>query len=198
MAYVKHELKFIELARIGYYVVSENGEIFKTVCRSCNSKCFMKVKFCMDRGGYTRLKFNYEGKRYQILVHRVVYSFFNGEIPDGMQINHIDGDKKNNALSNLELVTPRENTLHAIYVTKKKKCFGLENLKRLKPVDISKVLYYRKRSGFTIKRLAERFDVSKSQIRRICKFTIWRDLLEKEDRNFYHRDTEKEKREIHT
>ncbi len=48
------------------------------------------------------------------LHHRVIYEAFNGPIPKGLQINHVDGDKANNVLSNLEIVTPRENIHHSI------------------------------------------------------------------------------------
>ena len=37
-------------------------------------------------------------------VHRIVWELFNGEIPKGMQIDHIDRDTLNNSLSNLRLV----------------------------------------------------------------------------------------------
>lgn len=42
-------------------------------------------------------------------AHRVVWEAAHGPIPDGMQIDHLDCDAGNNALSNLELVTPAEN-----------------------------------------------------------------------------------------
>lgn len=42
--------------------------------------------------------------------HRVIWFYFNGNIPEGMQIDHIDGDKLNNSLSNLRCVTSYENT----------------------------------------------------------------------------------------
>ena len=42
-------------------------------------------------------------------VHRLVWSAFHGEIPEGYEINHIDEDKTNNRLDNLELVTRKEN-----------------------------------------------------------------------------------------
>ena len=42
-------------------------------------------------------------------AHRIVWVICNGPIPDGMQIDHIDGDGTNNRLSNLRLVTAAEN-----------------------------------------------------------------------------------------
>lgn len=41
--------------------------------------------------------------------HRLVWSAFHGPIPEGMQINHINEDKTDNRLENLNLLTPKEN-----------------------------------------------------------------------------------------
>lgn len=46
-------------------------------------------------------------------VHRLIAQTFLGEIPKGYNINHRDGDKNNNNLSNLEIVTFSENQRHA-------------------------------------------------------------------------------------
>lgn len=47
-------------------------------------------------------------------VHRLVWIHFNGNIPSNMQINHINGIKNDNCLSNLELMTAKQNIYHAI------------------------------------------------------------------------------------
>jgi hypothetical protein len=50
------------------------------------------------------------GKCEKMFVHTLVYGTFNNEIPEGMQVNHIDENKTNNCLSNLNLMTAKENT----------------------------------------------------------------------------------------
>ncbi|MCU1197511.1 HNH endonuclease [Stenotrophomonas maltophilia] len=42
-------------------------------------------------------------------AHRLVWEAAHGPIPEGMQIDHLDSNAGNNALSNLDLVTPQEN-----------------------------------------------------------------------------------------
>lgn len=49
------------------------------------------------------------GVRGYFFLHRVIWYFFKGDIPENMQVNHIDEDKSNNALSNLNLMTPKDN-----------------------------------------------------------------------------------------
>src|ERR1044072_3133814 len=49
-------------------------------------------------------------------LHRLIYTLFIGIIPEGMEINHIDGDKLNNKVNNLEALTPTENMRHAIRI----------------------------------------------------------------------------------
>lgn len=43
------------------------------------------------------------------MVHRIIYETFKGEIPDGMEIDHINTIKTDNRLENLRLVTHKEN-----------------------------------------------------------------------------------------
>ena len=47
-------------------------------------------------------------------IHELVMITFIGKRPQNYQIDHIDGNKKNNNLGNLEYVTPKENSIRAI------------------------------------------------------------------------------------
>ena len=48
------------------------------------------------------------------LIHRLVVSHFISPIPQNMVINHIDGNKHNNRVDNLEIVTQHDNIQHAL------------------------------------------------------------------------------------
>ena len=54
--------------------------------------------------GYRRVYV--DGKRYK--EHRLLWTHYNGDIPLSKEIHHIDGDKLNNALSNLMCLTHQE------------------------------------------------------------------------------------------
>lgn len=45
--------------------------------------------------------------------HRLLYTIFIGEIPSGLEIDHVDGNRKNNSIDNLEVVTHKENIRRA-------------------------------------------------------------------------------------
>jgi hypothetical protein len=58
--------------------------------------------------GYQEVNLNNKSK----YVHRLVAEAWIGKIPPKMTVNHKDGDKTNNAISNLEIVTYAENSKH--------------------------------------------------------------------------------------
>lgn len=72
-----------------------------------NNMIFRKMKIYKNNVGYNAVKIS--GKH--LYVHRLVYRTFVGVIPSNMEINHIDHDKDNNSLENLELLTHSENQI---------------------------------------------------------------------------------------
>ena len=69
-------------------------------------------------------------------VHRLVYEIFNGLIPDKMQINHIDSNKQNNCIYNLELMTRSENVKHAYEAKKYKTNIEITSEKPIKSIKM--------------------------------------------------------------
>jgi hypothetical protein len=59
--------------------------------------------------GYRQVALRLDGKQYQLKAHRVAWILAHGAIPDGLQIDHINGIRDDNRLCNLRLVTQREN-----------------------------------------------------------------------------------------
>ena len=72
------------------------------------------LKHWIDKKGYHYVDLRNNNKRTRFLVHRLVALFFLDNLNNKPQINHIDGDKSNNKLENLEWNTAKENINHAI------------------------------------------------------------------------------------
>lgn len=100
----------IRCFRSNRYCASKSGYIY-----SVNSGAVKRKKaFVNRRGGYYKTYIGDGGPaRLFFYVHHVVWIFFNGRIPQGKQINHKNFIRSDNRLSNLELVTPKENQLHS-------------------------------------------------------------------------------------
>ena len=96
----------------GHYQVSNFGRV-KSVERisTTGQRLSEKVmKTCRDRGGYDFIGLWLDGRKKNFKIHRLVIETFNPI--DGMEnldCNHIDEDKTNNRLENLEWMTRKEN-----------------------------------------------------------------------------------------
>lgn len=88
------------------YEVSATGEIRRWTGRI--------LRQSVSRAGYHTVGFKRGTVR--LYVHRLVAAAFLGPCPTGHEVNHRDGVKAHNGAENLEYLTPRENTRHAIHV----------------------------------------------------------------------------------
>ena len=70
------------------------------------------LKQAKNPRGYMMVTLYEDGKRTTVTVHKLVMSAFAGERPDGLEVNHIDENKNNNSLENLEYVTRLQNIHH--------------------------------------------------------------------------------------
>lgn len=71
------------------------------------------MKHHIDKGGYPKVTLCKQGKHKTYLVHRLVALVFIPTIDASLEINHIDGNKQNNSVINLEWCTREANQQHA-------------------------------------------------------------------------------------
>lgn len=127
----------------GLYMVNNYGEILRVRRKDDNlltgggsifPSLILKAK--LGNSGYYELQLiDKDGVAKMWLVHRVVAkAFLDADKNPGLVVNHKDGNKKNNSVSNLELVTPKENTLHAIAT-------GLRKPRKLTAEQVSELFY---------------------------------------------------------
>jgi hypothetical protein len=72
------------------------------------------IRYLEPHKGYLRFVREKNSKKFRDTVHRLVALAFIPNPDNHPQINHIDGDKQNNAVGNLEWCTPLQNVTHAI------------------------------------------------------------------------------------
>lgn len=87
------------------YLVSNYGSV-KSIDYNKTGKEQILKQF-ENSGGYLQV---FLGRGNEPLVAKLVYEAFIGSIPNGMQVNHIDENKHNNSVSNLNLLSPKENS----------------------------------------------------------------------------------------
>lgn len=86
-----------------------------------------------DNGsGYLIVRLYRDNVKKRYYIHRLVYESFNGHIENNMEVDHIDNNKSNNSLSNLQLLTRKENMLKLLVdndrIRSDKKCLDCNSI----------------------------------------------------------------------
>lgn len=163
------------------YTITEDGKIFSNTFNYMNHQ----VLGCKDRNGYHSVYLRcIDKKSRNFLKHRVIWFYFNGEIPQNYEINHIDENKANNSLCNLELLTRAENVRYGTRTERaaatnstvqKGRKFTKEHIEKLSLAKSKPILQYDLETNEPIKEWQSSKDVEKqlgynaSTIRKVCR-----------------------------
>lgn len=160
-----------------YILVKEDGTILR--CRRATTKgelvsdAYDTVKVRVHKkSGRVYFNMSWMGLTKSVLVNRVVALRFLKNPNNLPQVNHIDGDKENNALSNLEWSSGSDNERHA-HRNGLKTGRGSQNSNAKLSAD--QVIEIR-RLALTkpITELMEQFDVARSTLNNIITRTTWK------------------------
>lgn len=103
----------------GYYQVSNLGNV-KSLKKWCGNKYISKwkneeknIRQATHYHGYKYVYLSKNKERKKKYVHRLVAETFIPNPNNLKEINHIDGNKQNNSINNLEWCTRKENVIHS-------------------------------------------------------------------------------------
>ncbi len=156
----KYKLKY------DYYAL-ENGNIYSEKTNKILSKH-------LDKDGYEKVRLISEDGRHTYSVHRLILeNFYPIDNMENLQVNHIDGNKQNNNLSNLEWVTSKENTIHAHKIGLKNQKGEKNNASKLTEQDVKEIIELLLSKKYTQKEIGEKYGVCADAIGAIKNKHNW-------------------------
>ena len=157
----------------GYYKVSNYGRV-KTFPHNPRKKVQI-LKPVLTSQGYLRISLRKKDNDKTIRINRLVALTFIPNPENKTEVNHIDGDKFNNCVENLEWCTDSENKRHAIKTGLQKTGAENPNAKLTKEQVIEIRQTYKKYSKeYGSGALAEKYGVDRSTILNIIYSKIYK------------------------
>ena len=102
---MKHYI-YLNNIKTSYYI-TEDAKVY-------NEKTNKELKGTVSINGYRKIQFSIDGKKIGKYLHRLMAIYFLGLNEDSeLIVNHKDGNKLNNSLDNLEIITSGDNLIHA-------------------------------------------------------------------------------------
>ena len=172
----------------GLYAISSTGRVKRLarnriIATGVNKPLKEKmIKTFKGKHGYIHVNLWKNGQMKQHRIHRLIMLAHTEKPQNKNVINHIDGDKTNNILENLEWCTPKENSHHAYTTGLAKGKQGIENSQgRLTSKEIIAIRELYSTGKFTQKELSERFEISTGHVSDIINRKRWSWLTEEKE-----------------
>ena len=175
------------VTRYGYkYYATEDGHIYSEHLKRLISEF-------TDKDGYKKVRLsNGDGTRKVFSVHRLILeTFCPNENSSNLQVNHIDGNKTNNCISNLEWVTCKQNIQHGYKMGLYHNIGDNNNADhKLCISQVLEIIDLLLAHEMTIQQIANKYQVSKFAIESIKYKETWKHLTKNID--FYKGSTTSE------
>jgi len=161
------------------YAVSDRGRVKRTAHVGYWAKRPPKpLAPRPKRDGYVTFHLCKDGIRKDRNAHRLVWEAFNGAVPAGMEINHLNGNKGDNRLTNLEVCSRSHNLQHSFRVLKRpppnNPNYGSKNgAAKLTEADIPRIIALYQTGTYHQRHLAEMYGVSQRMISLIVRREKW-------------------------
>lgn len=126
------------------------------------------------KGGYHVYLRNNTKKKYAFNVSRLIWETFKGVIPKGFVIDHIDCNRTNNILENLQCISYSDNTRRAYGLTRKAYTNGGINGRTITNTQNVGSILYEYSQGYTQQQLVDKYGISQKQISRIINKKAWK------------------------
>ena len=155
----------------GQYQISNMGRVlsFKPKCRGGDTPIKPKVlREQSNQYGYGQYTLRIEGKSTTISTHKLVSAHFMNEIDQALEVDHIDGNKRNNRIDNLRMVTKVENLKQS---HKRIRNYGDGKKNKLSGEDKKKIIAELLK-GISLGVLSKRFSVSRTAIWKIKDYHL--------------------------
>ena len=155
--------------------IENNGYKISNKGRFINKKGKL-IKGTINQFGYVSIRMNFEDGFKVSSLHRIVAYAFLGKPPHkDDEVNHIDGNKLNNCVENLEWVTHKQNMQHRSDILG---CMvGTDNpINKLTEIQVLEIYNLCKEGKLTYKEIADIYNVYKANISRISLGLSWKYL----------------------
>ena len=167
-----------------HYTVRVDGKIISY--KGYTSSKPIVVKSINGPHGYQKVNISMHGKEKLISVHRLVAEAFIPNPDNKPEVNHKDGNKKNNAVWNLEWVTSKENIAHAYRTGPRKGMKGDDHPCRKISSDTARWICELLKTGkYSYKEIAEKTNATYTIVKKIKTRERWREISEGYDFSKY-------------
>lgn len=157
----------------GLYTVSNTGLVFSSPKGTSNPRG-KHMSISNDHNGYPRVVLRKNGKKYNHSVHRLVAETWIPNTDCLPQVNHINGDKNDNRVENLEWCTASYNSHHREKLGLRRKLIGEEHPNSKLTKESVQRIRESLSKGRNQNELASIFGVSQTTISHINSNLIWR------------------------